>query len=124
MTTLDNFLNYIPPEIRITKSFQRTPTNLYMVIEEKNFFNLIEFISVERMIFQFLEKTADDNLLVHFIIHLNRTDIQISINVVQSTSEFNKQFLAKFPSSRSGSNSRRIGKKSNFVNFANPRKFE
>jgi hypothetical protein len=99
MTTLNHFLNIIPPEIRIIKSFQKTPTNLYVVIEETEFFNLIEFLSVERLIFQFLENTANEELLVHFITKLNRTDIQISFNVVQGSSSFNEQFLAKFPSS-------------------------
>ena len=99
MTTLAFFLKMIPPKIRINKSFQRTPTNLYVVIEEKNFFNLVEFLSVERLMFQFLEKTVDDELLIHFITQLNCTDIQISFNIIQSSSEFNDQFLAKFPSS-------------------------
>jgi hypothetical protein len=99
MTTLNHFLNIIPPKIRIIKSFQKTPTNLYVVIDEKDFFNLIDFFSVEQMMFQFLEKKVNEELLVHFITQLNRTDIQISFNVVLSSSRFDEQFLAKFPSS-------------------------
>ena len=98
MTTLDKFLDTIPQDIRMHSSHQQTPTHLYISMAEKEFIKLLNFLSHEQLTFQFLEKKASNEFLVHIIVKLSRVNIQVSFNIIHRSHEFDEQILAFFPS--------------------------
>ncbi|MHA2227241.1 MAG: hypothetical protein ACXAC8_18640 [Candidatus Hodarchaeales archaeon] len=97
MTSLDNLLSLINSKCDPIAAIQVTPQKILLSVTMDGFWQCLEVVGKEKLQFRFLER-IDQKLDVHLLLEASPFPLEITLSIIDHTSNFNKRLFETYPS--------------------------